>query len=100
METKHETRKKVIATLAVVGVVACATYASAFNPTTGVGKDFYDMAAGMTEGPIGATIGLGGMAMAAFFLFKQAVLPAVGAAMGSIAIVKSTDIVTSFGFKF
>lgn len=40
------------------------------------------------------------MAMAAFFLFKQQVLPAIGTAMGGMAIAKSGSMMAGMGLNF
>lgn len=87
--------------LLVMVVMAVAVNAIAFSPAVGdPGFEFYDMANKMSTGAIGTTVGLGGMAMAAFFLFKQQVLPAVGAAMGGMAIAKSGSMMTGLGSNF
>ena len=92
--------KKVLV-LVALALVAIASQAMAFTPAAGdPGWEFYDMANKMSTGAIGTTVGLGGMAMAAFFLFKQQVLPAIGTAMGGMAIAKSGSMMTGMGFNF
>ena len=86
----------------VVWVLMGAAEVAAFGtPASGdVGYAFYEMAIKMSQGAVGATVGLGGLALAAFFLFKQQIMPAIGAAMGGIAIAKSGSMVSALGCDF
>lgn len=90
---------------ALILLATCTvTYASsAFGFTTPVpgtlGYDFYDFADKIASGAPGFVVGMGGVCLAGFFLFKQAVMPAIGSVMGTITILKATSIVNSLGIN-
>jgi hypothetical protein len=62
-----------------------------------LGYDFYEFANNLSSGAVGFAVGIGGVALAGFFLFRQQVMPACACLFGIIAILKSTSIVTSLG---
>lgn len=96
-------KKVVIATLAVSAtLLATAGAALAFTaPVAGeLFYEGYDFASKLCSGGPAATIGLGGVASAGFFLFKQQVLPAAGCAMAAIVIANSVKITQAMGFLF
>ena len=81
-------------------LLTSAGVAFAFT-TPVVGDLFYEgytFATELTSGAPAATIGLGGVASAGFFLFKQQVLPAAGCAMAAIVIANAVPIVSAMGF--
>ena len=94
--------KKKVTILTAVALVAAATAAMAFTApaaATDFGYDFFDTANKLSTGAPGFAIGIGGLVMAGFFLFRQQVLPAAGCVFGVITILKSTSIVTSLGIN-
>jgi hypothetical protein len=83
-----------------LALLAYASMACAFIAPTNsaaLGYDFFDFANKLSSGAVGFAIGIGGVAMAGFFLFRQQVMPACACLFGIIAILKSTSIVTSLG---
>lgn len=97
MIEKTARKKSILIMLVCLIVVATANAALAYTaPTaTDIGYDFYDFAKKLSTGPPALTVGIGGMAMAAFFLFKQQLIPACATAVGVIGVLKSTDILAS-----
>lgn len=86
--------------LVVLALSAVSAFAFTTPAATDVGYDFYDFARKLATGPVGYTIGFGGVGLAGFFLFKQQVFPAIGTAMGTIAVLKADSIVQSLGSLF
>lgn len=95
-------KRKNLTILLVVSVTLFATAGTALAMVMPVAGDlFYEVyafAASLTTGAPAATVGLGGVAAAAFFLLKQQVLPAAGCAVGSIVLINAVPIVSKFGF--
>lgn len=94
-------KKKAFILLAVcTTMIASAGAAFAFTTPVAGSLFFegYDFATKLTTGAPAATIGLGGVASAGFFLFKQQVLPAAGCAMAAIVIANAVPIVSAMGF--
>ena len=102
MNVSSQHRNRIIILVSIC-LVAIATQSFGFNnniASTEMGYDFWNMASTMSSGAVGKTIGLGGLALSCFFLFKQQVLPAIGTAMGSMGLAKSSSILTTFGGTF
>lgn len=101
-EKKMDKRKMLALCLMATCMVAAATNAFALTApaANSFGQDFYDFATTLTTGFPGLTVGIGGVALAGFCLFKQAIMPAAGSILGTIAILKAPSIVTSFGLLF
>lgn len=95
-------KKNTVLLAAATAVLASAASALAFaTPVSGdLFYEGYDFAAKLSTGAPAATIGLGGVASAGFFLFKQQVLPAAGCAMAAITIANAVPIVSAMGFIF
>lgn len=96
--------KKRMAFLLAVCITMLASAGAAMAFTIPVAGDLfyegYQFATKLTSGGPAATIGLGGVASAGFFLFKQQVMPAAGCAMAAITIVNAVPIVSAMGFIF
>ena len=97
MQKNKLTPATLLMTLAILAI-ASASFAF-ITPTsnTALGYDFYDYANRLATGGPGFAIGIGGVVMAGFFLFRQQIMPACGALFGVVAILKATSIVTSLG---
>ena len=98
MDNKRKTTAMMLMAACMVAYAASAFGFSTPTPGT-LGYDFYDFADKLATGAVGFTIGMGGVALAGFCLFKQAVWPAIGSVMGTIAILKATSIVNSLGIN-
>jgi hypothetical protein len=96
--------KKNLICLLVVCATMLATAGAALAFTTPVAGDFfyegYDFATKLSSGAPAATIGIGGVSSAGFFLFKQQIMPAAACAMAAIVIANSAAIVSKMGFLF
>ena len=98
MDSKRKTTAMVLMAACMVAYAASAFGFATPIPGT-LGYDFYDFADKLATGAPGFTVGMGGVALAGFCLFKQAVWPAIGSVMGTIAILKATSIVNSLGLN-
>jgi len=100
MENKNGRQTRIIFIAVCAVMVATQSFGFDSVATGDVGYEFYNMAAKMSTGPIGKTVGLGGLALSCFFLFKQQILPSVGTAMGAMGFAKSVSILDTFGGTF
>lgn len=95
--------KRIVLFSALLVLVAVNVFAFSAATGTGtsagsVGEEFYSAAVGFSNGYVGKTLALGGLASAMFLLFKGAVLPAIGCAIASVGFGKLDAIAGTMGF--
>jgi hypothetical protein len=91
-------KTRIVLTLALIAVLAESVFAA---PTPAEGDKFYTiydvMVNDIVQGPPGIAIAVGGVAYGGMQLFRNAILPAVGAAVGSVLMLLSPTIATGLG---
>ena len=97
--SNRERRNLCFSALFVLVAVQVA-FAFTTTGTTGqtVGSDFYEAAIGISQGYIGKTIAVGGLASGLFMLYRAQILPAVGCAVAGIGFSKLAAIADTMGF--
>jgi hypothetical protein len=91
-------KTRLLFTLALIAMLAESVFAA---PVPAEGAKFftiYDvMVNDIVQGPPGIAIAVGGVAYGGMQLFRNAILPAVGAAIGSVLMLLSPTIAAGLG---
>ena len=91
-------KTRLLLTLALLAMLAESVFAA---PTPQQGDKFYTvydvMVNDIVQGPPGIALAVGGVAYGGMQLFRNAIIPAIGAAVGSVLMLLSPTIATGLG---